>query len=428
MSKQRRALTDIAIKNLKPGADRIEIADPGARGLYVVVQASGIKSFALRYRLRGKPQKLTLGRWQSAAADLGKTAPEPKIGDVLSLAGARKLATTAMLQLGRGIDPADERRQRSEETTISEMLDDFVNRYCKTEKKLRSTDQIESAFERLVKPDLGDLSVYELRRSHVTDMLDDIADENGPVAADRTLAYFRKACNWYATRDDRFNSPIVPGMARSEYEARSRILADDEIRDLWAALDKIVEPVCYASFVKSLLLCATRRNESAQAHSREIDGDQWIIPGSRYKRLPKHKGCDHLILLSPQAKALIGDKPEGFKGNSWFVFSTTGGQKPIAGFSKMKLAIDKAIADLRKQEGRDPMPPWRLHDLRRTGRTLLSRAGVEPDHAERCMGHIVGGVRGVYDRYEFVEEKRAAFVKLGQLVDRIVTSPVVAVN
>jgi integrase len=422
MSK-RRALTDIAIKNLKPGADRIEIADPGARGLYLVIQASGVKSFALRYRLRGKPQKLTLGRWQSAAADLGKAAPEPKIGDVLSLAGARKLATSAQLQLGRGIDPADERRQHAEASTISEMLDDFVKRYCKQEKKLRSTDTIESAFERLVKPDLGDLSVYELRRSHVTDMLDDIADENGPVAADRVLAYFRKACNWYATRDDRFNSPIVPGMARSEYEARNRILADDEIKDLWASLGTIVGPSCWAPFTKSLLLCATRRNESARMHSSEIDRDEWIIPGSRYKRLPKHKGCDHLILLSPQARALIGEKPQGVKGNAWFIFSTTGGEKPISGYSKMKLAIDRAIADLRNQEGRDPMPPWRLHDLRRTARTLMSRAGVEPDHAERCLGHIIGGVRGVYDRHEFAEEKRAAFTKLGELVERIV-SPV----
>lgn len=423
MSKQRRALTDIAIRNLKPGANRIEIADPGARGLYLVVQASGVKSFALRYRLRGKPQKLTLGRWQSAAADLGKAAPEPKIGDVLSLAGARKLATTAQLQLGRGIDPADERRQGAEASTISEMLDDFVERYCRQEKKLRSADTIESAFERLVKPDLGDLSVYELRRSHVTDMLDDIADENGPVAADRALAYFRKACNWYATRDDRFNSPIVSGMARSEYEARSRILGDDEIRDLWSALDKITDPVCYAPFVKSLLLCATRRNELSRMHSSEIDRDEWIIPGARYKRLPKHKGCDHLVLLSPQARALIGEKPQGVKGNAWFVFSTTGGEKPIAGFSKMKLAIDKAITDLRKQEGRDPMPPWRLHDLRRTSRTLMSRAGVEPDHAERALGHIIGGIRGTYDRYEFVDEKRAAFTKLADLVERIV-SPV----
>jgi integrase len=111
------------------------------------------------------------------------------------------------------------------------------------------------------------------------------------------------------------------------------------------------------------------------------------------------------------------------KGNAWFIFSTTGGEKPISGYSKMKLAIDKAIADLRKQEGRDPMPPWRLHDLRRTARTRMSRAGVEPDHAERCLGHIIGGVRGVYDRHEFAEEKRAAFTKLGELVERIV-SPV----
>ena len=156
-------------------------------------------------------------------------------------------------------------------------------------------------------------------------------------------------------------------------------------------------------------------------HSNAVDQDLWVIPASRYKRLPKHKGFDHAIQLSPQARALIGEKPKGRKGTAWFVFSTTGGEKPLSGYSKMKVAIDKAIAEVRTQEGRDPMPPWRLHDLRRTARTLMSRAGVEPDHAERCLGHIISGVRGTYDRHEYSAEKRAAFTKLAELVERIVT-------
>jgi len=251
-------------------------------------------------------------------------------------------------------------------------------------------------------------------------MLDDIADDSGPVMADRTLAHFRKACRWYSIRDDGFNSPIVPGMARSDSEARNRILSDDEIRDVWAGLKVVTEPACYAPFVKSLLLCATRRNESALMHSSEVDGDAWIIPGERYKRLPKHKGCDHLIPLSPQAKALMGEKPMGCRANASYVFSTTNGEKGFTGFSKAKRALDKAIAEIRKKEGRDPMPSWRLHDLRRTARTLMSQAGVLPDHAERCLGHIVGGVRGTYDKYEFREEKKQAFIKLADLVAEIV--------
>jgi integrase len=251
-------------------------------------------------------------------------------------------------------------------------------------------------------------------------MLDEIEDESGPVMADRTLAYVRKAFNWYAIRDDKFLSPIVPGMRETSSKGRERILADDEIRDLWAALESLSDvPACYPRFVKTLLLTATRRNESANMHSAEHDGDLWTIPGARYKRLPKHKDKDHVIPLSAAVRELIAEKPEGANGNSWFVFSTTGGAKAFSGFSKAKAALDDAIAAIREEAGRPPMERWTLHDLRRTARTLMSRAKIEPDHAERALGHIIGGVRGVYDKFEYLDEKRAAFEALAALAERI---------
>jgi integrase len=199
-------------------------------------------------------------------------------------------------------------------------------------------------------------------------------------------------------------------------QTRDRVLADDEIRDLWVALDTVKDvPACYPRFVKFLMLTATRRDEAADMHSAEVDGDIWVIPASRYK-----SKVDQAIPLSAPAKALIGSKPEGGrKGNGWYTFSTTDGEKPFAGFSKAKSALDKAIAADREREGREPMTNWTLHDLRRTARTLLSRAKVPADHAERCLGHVIGGVRGVYDRYAFLEEKRCAFEALAGLIDDI---------
>jgi integrase len=146
-------------------------------------------------------------------------------------------------------------------------------------------------------------------------------------------------------------------------------------------------------------------------HSSELDGDDWTIPADRYKT-----GIDHVIPLSDAARELIGDKPEGANGNSWFVFTTTHGAKGFTGFSKAKRELDKAISKVRADAKREPMPHWVLHDLRRTGRSLMSRAGVPADHAERCLGHVIGGVRGVYDRYAYLEEKREAFKKLAGLV------------
>jgi integrase len=269
-----------------------------------------------------------------------------------------------------------------------------------------------------VAPDIGDLPVFgegRLRRSHIVDMLDEIEDESGPVMADRTLAYVRKAFNWFAARNEDFTNPIVKGIRAVGTNARDRILSDEELRDLWAALDLVQNvPTCYPRFVKSLLLTTTRRNEAAQMHSSEVDGANWTIPADRYKT-----GIDHLIQLSDAARALICEKPEGSKGNSWFIFSTTGGKKGFSGFSKAKRELDNAIREVRKRDEREPMPHWVLHDLRRTGRSLMSRAGVSPDHAERCLGHVIGGVRGVYDRHAYRDEKRAAFEALALLVDKI---------
>jgi integrase len=383
-------------------------------GFAVRVTAAGTRSFVLFHRFNGKPYWETLGRWDANAQGGTLTVRD-------AIVRADKLAKD--LRNGRREDPRPERTRRLQDgdrpdgLDVAGLLDLFVERYAK---KLRSGDQYKSAFERLVKPEIGNIGIYEIRRSHVTGMLDEIEDESGPVMADRALAYVRKALNWYAIRDDKFLSPIVPGMRETSSKGRERILADDEIRDLWAALKTLSDvPACYPRFVKTLLLTATRRNESANMHSAELDGDVWTIPGARYKRLPKHKDKDHVIPLSPAARELISEKPEGAKKNSWFVFSTTAGEKPFSGFSKAKTALDDKIAEIREREGRAPMERWTLHDLRRTARTLMSRARIEPDHAERALGHIIGGVRGVHDKFEYLDEKRAAFEALAALVSRI---------
>jgi integrase len=391
-------------------------------GFAVRVTSTGTKSFVWFHRVAGKPHLETLGRWDE----------NHKGGDLTVLA-AIVAAQGRAKAVREGEDPRPERTRRLQDgdrpdgLDIAGMLDMFVERYVKKEAKLRSAGQIESALERLVKPEIGNLGIYEIRRSHVVDMLDEIADESGPVMADRTLAYVRKAFNWYAIRDDKFSSPIVKGMGRSDSRGRDRTLDDDEIRDLWAALETVTDPSCYPRFVKTLLLTATRRNESANMHSAEVEGDVWTIPGSRYKRLPKHAGLDHVIPLSARARELIGEKPDNVKKNSWYVFSTTSGEKPFSGFSKAKVALDEKIAELRAKSGRDPIERWTLHDCRRTARSLMSRAGVSADHAERALGHVIGGVRETYDRHQYFSEKKAAFGALASLIKQILhPSPNVA--
>jgi integrase len=119
---------------------------------------------------------------------------------------------------------------------------------------------------------------------------------------------------------------------------------------------------------------------------------------------------------------IIGEKPANVKSRP-FIFSTSDGKKPFSVYSQAKRELDKAIAELRKADGRGPMPPWQLHDLRRTAKTLMQRAGVRPDISERTLAHVIQGVEGVYDRYEYLKEKHEALQALAGLIDRILNPP-----
>jgi integrase len=252
---------------------------------------------------------------------------------------------------------------------------------------------------RLVYDRLGRVPIASILRSDVVRLLDHIEDERGPVMADRTLAIIRKIMNWHASRSDDFRSPLVRGMARSKNGSRKRILEDDELRALWRAAEASTSP--FDALVKFLLLTGARRTEASAMRWSEVSGADWALPAARNKTK-----VDLIRPLSPAALAVIEKLPR--IGKAGFVF-TTDGRHPVGGFAYGKRILDKASG----------VTGWRLHDLRRTARSLMSRAGVDKDHGERCLGHVIGGVRGVYDRHEFHEEKRRAYEALAGLIERI---------
>jgi integrase len=185
--------------------------------------------------------------------------------------------------------------------------------------------------------------------------------------------------NWHAARSDEFRSPIVRGMNRDAGRSRDRVLTDDELRAVWQAPSSL-----FGSFIKFLLLTAARRNEAAKMERGELSASDWTLPAARNKT-----NQDLIRPLSHAAQAVLAGLPNQGK----FVFTRTG-RTALGTFAELKKEFDAASG----------VTGWTLHDLRRTARSLMSRAGVPSDHAERCLGHVIGGVRGVYDRYAFREE------------------------
>jgi integrase len=152
---------------------------------------------------------------------------------------------------------------------------------------------------------------------------------------------------------------------------------------------------------------------------REIGEDKvWEIPAERYKtKVP------HFIPLSKAAHSLIKAQPK--LGDSDHVFPSRVGT-PFSAFGKSKAALDRAVLEAMTKQAKkgakiSALPNWTLHDLRRTAKTLMVRAGVRPDISERVLGHVITGVEGTYDRYSYADEKRDALEKLGGMIERILT-------
>jgi integrase len=254
-------------------------------------------------------------------------------------------------------------------------------------------------------PVLGARQIEEIKKSDIVKLLDRIEDENGPVMADRTLAYLRKVFNWHATRSDDFRSPFVRGMARTKPDerARKRILNDDEIRAVWKAAGEMKN--AFGPLVRYLLLTGTRLREAAHMRRGELDNKAWVIPAARYKTK-----IDHAVPLSKAAKAIVEAMP--VIDGSDLVF-TNNGRTAISAWAQFKDRLDQLSG----------VHGWVLHDLRRTARSLMSRAKVSADIGERCLGHTMAGERKTYDRYDYLAEKAEAFEALAALVERIINPP-----
>jgi integrase len=220
------------------------------------------------------------------------------------------------------------------------------------------------------------------------------------------LAIIRKMMNWYAARNDDYVSVIVRGMHRHNGgdHKRKRILSDDEIRALWTACDGMGT---FGALAKVALLTAQRREVVATMQWDDIADGVWRIPyEARQKTNAGTLQLPKAVLDIIAAQPRIAGNPDVFAGR---------GTGPFNSFSQRKDELDAKLPKA--------TPPWVIHDLRRTARSLLARAGVRPDIAERVLGHVIAGVEGVYDRHSYDAEKADALNRLAALVESIINPP-----
>ncbi|MEA3004633.1 MAG: hypothetical protein QOH81_3421 [Sphingomonadales bacterium] len=391
----RERLTDKRIEKLAaPAGQRLEVADTIVRELRLRVSDRGAKSWSVVYRVagagelgrRGKMRRLTLGSYP-----------------LLTLEKARDRARAALGVAERGEDPAT-KRAAEVETRNLRTVEAVVERFIELHAKAHTKEW--KAAERLLKahvvPAWRDRLIDTVTRAEAHELLDDVLARRGAPAAREVRKHLTKLFNWAVDRGQLAANPLA-GMRRPElgYVARERVLSMDELRRVWEAAGEAAYP--FGSMARLLILTGQRRSEVAELERGWIDAEHRAveIPASRYKTKRPH-----VYPLSAPAWALVEELPRWNEGDC--LFSTTAGRVPVSGFSKAKARLDAAIAKQGKKAGLPPLPEWTVHDIRRSVATHMARLGVRQEHIERVLGHVVQGVAGTYNRYSYLDEKRAA--------------------
>lgn len=377
-------LTELRLKTLKPlhdetgnGGRRYEVFDAKIPGFAVRVSPTGTKTFVLFYRQQGKQRRLTLGRYP-----------------VLSLAEARREAYAALNKVTQGIDPQRGKDERRKSYRFDEAVETFLDMHCQRRNRDNTIAQAANTLRQHYATKWEHRDVREIKRADVLKVLDRLMQERKPAAANRSLAVIRKFFNWCAERGLIDDNPCSGLKTPASQKSRDRVLEEQELRVVWRAAAEIGYP--FGAIVQLLILTGQRRNEVAAMRWSEIDldGATWSLPADRTKN-----DRPHVVPLSSAALQLLAGLPNFGEG---FVFPAQGNcGRPFSGFSKSKHRL----------EIRSETSDWTLHDLRRTVATGMAKLGVAPHVVERILNHTtgtLGGVAGVYNRFGYLPEMRAA--------------------
>jgi integrase len=412
----KKRLTEEGVAKLKPPAKgkQLDYFDAGMPGLVLRVNYGGAKVWRALYYIKKLDQD-------------GKRVTVPtthKLGRYphLTLKKAREKARQFLADPQKALAQADI-------GSFKEVAQNFIKRHVDAN-RLRSKPEIERCLTKYIYPAWEHRPFLELKRGDVAALLDRIEDDHGPRQADLCLAIISKMTHWYQARSDDYVSPVVRGMRRAKAadRKRKRILDDDEIRALWKACDAMglddagkdnIAGRTFGDLVKVLLLTGQRREKVATMRWSDLVDGEWRIATEAGEK--PNAGS----LKLPQAVLdIIPSRPRAV-GNPYVFFGAPRGRRrgsqkrsePPAfnSFSQQKAELDKKLPK--------GTPHWTLHDLRRTARSLMARAGVRPDIAERVLGHAIPGVEGVYDRHTYSAEKADALSKLDALVGKILNPP-----
>lgn len=415
-----RLFNELAVAKLKLAKEETEATfrDKKQAGLLLRINKSGAKSWRVQFydkRLR-KMRSEGLGEFKPGT-------PQHK-----SVKDARKAAAKFRADL----DETLAERAGANKQSFRSVADWYLAEHV--EGKRITACRIKTTIEKIYEIDLtwAERSFEAITRPDVVQLLRAITKARGPRAADITLVTLRRMMTKHSIgAQSGYSSVIVPGMAQIEKpkeRARERVLTDHEIRALFAVADGLGT---FGALCKMCLYTSQRRGKIAEMRFSDIEDGVWTVP----KDSRREKGTGALLKLPRAALAILAAQekvrisPYVFSSSTGTAFSAFGKAKHELDVARGALEGIKVPAINTKEYKAFKATPlykkwnWIIHDLRRTARTLMSRAGVISRVAEKTMGHITPGVEDVYDRWGFDPERAEALVKLSDLIGEILTHP-----
>lgn len=400
-------LTTPFINNVPTPEKRLEIFDTHLVGLALRVTENGNKSFVYRYRFGDKVKRYTIGKYPA-----------------VSLAKAREEAKNLSYKVSQGIDPQAEKQERKkpkkEPLTFKELADKYSKRHL-PELKQSTRTEYQRVIDVELNPVIGELPVKEIKRKQIIDLLDAIALERGtPVLSNRVRATLSSIFTFGIDKAlfEDIGIEVNPVLAVKKIKKRKngekverkrkRTYSPDELKEIWTAFSIQDEPV--RSLFMILLLCGQRLGETRRCKWEHINlkNGFWTIPAGETKAKR-----ENIVPLSKQALEIIQTLKKS-AGNSEYVFQSNRIEnEPVKWLQK---ASDR-VKDI------TGIDDFRIHDLRRTAATNMAELGTDRTVLGKVLNHkeLAGDdqVTAIYDRHDYLEQKRAALQKWANYLERI---------